>query len=155
MEVSKITKIAKVLNIVEIVVTVVMFVLFRALNSAGSNVTTQAELDSLLGIQSVALFVLGAVSVVVIALTVFLMVKNAGRVKGLGCLLAAGIITLAFAITGIMFGIIIWVLSGLSLKSLKQKNAEEDFKAQLNLENSMENNDTVNAQESEAEKIYE
>lgn len=155
METSKITKIAKVLNIVEIVVTVVMFIMFNALNTVAKSATTQEEFDKVVNIQTIALFILGAISVVVIALTAFLMAKNQKRVKGLGCLLASGIITLLFSITGLMLGIIVWVLSGISLKSLKQKDAEEDFKAQLNLEANVAEDNAADTADASADKIYE
>ncbi len=80
------------------------------------------------------LLVTGAVSVVVLIMTVILMTKNQKRVKGLGLLLAASIVTLVFAILGVTLGIIVWVLCGASLTKLKQKVAEDDFEAQLQTE---------------------
>ena len=72
-------------------------------------------------------------------MTIILMVKNQKRVKGLGLLLASGIITLIFAILGVTLGLIIWILSGASLSALKQKNAEDDFEARLQKQNQTPN----------------
>lgn len=134
METNTIIKRAKILNYVEIVLTVMMYILFKISNIVVSSATSQEEIDSLLGVESFFLLVGAVVSVVVIAFTAFLMSKNHNRVKGLGLLLAAGIVTFVFSISGFMLGIVIWVLCGLSLSKLKQKKAESQFEAQLQSE---------------------
>lgn len=130
METNTIIKRAKLLNYVEIALTVILFVLFKILNTAASNASLE-QLDSLIGIQRICLIVSGIISIVVIICTAVLMSKNQKRVKGLGLLLAAGIVTLVFSILGLMFGLVIWILCGISLNKLKQKKAEDQFESQL------------------------
>lgn len=130
METNTIIKRAKLLNYVEIALTVILFVLFKILNTAASNASLE-QLDSLIGIQRICLIVSGIISIVVIICTAVLMSKNQKRVKGLGLLLAAGIVTLVFSILGLMIGLVIWILCGISLNKLKQKKAEDQFESQL------------------------
>lgn len=138
METNTIIKRAKLLNYVEIALTVILFVLFKILNTAASNASLE-QLDSLIGIQRICLIVSGIISIVVIICTAVLMSKNQKRVKGLGLLLAAGIITLVFSILGLMIGLVIWILCGISLNKLKQKKAEDQFEAQLQNEMNVSN----------------
>lgn len=138
METNTIIKRAKILNYVEIALTVILFVLFKILNTAASNASLE-QLDSLIGIQRICLIVSGIISIVVIICTAVLMSKNQKRVKGLGLLLAAGIVTLVFSILGLMIGLVIWILCGISLNKLKQKKAEDQFEAQLQNEMNVSN----------------
>ncbi|MGN0246579.1 MAG: hypothetical protein ACI4DK_11555 [Lachnospiraceae bacterium] len=138
METNTIIKRAKLLNYVEIALTVILFVLFKILNTAASNASLE-QLDSLIGIQRICLIVSAVISVVVIVCTAILMSKNQKRVKGLGLLLAAGIVTLIFSLIGAMIGLVIWILCGLSLNKLKQKKAEDQFESQLQNEMNVSN----------------
>lgn len=138
METNTIIKRAKILNYVEIALTVILFVLFKILNTAASNASLE-QLDSLIGFQRICLIVSGIISIVVIICTAVLMSKNQKRVKGLGLLLAAGIVTLVFSILGLMIGLVIWILCGISLNKLKQKKAEDQFEAQLQNEMNVSN----------------
>ena len=131
METSKIIKQAKILNWFEIGITIAMYMLFRILNGAAENATTQDALNRLAMIQSIGLLVVGVCAVVVIVLTAILMKKNQKRVKGLGFLLAASICTLVFSIIGMMLGLVVWILCGISIQKLSQKKAEDNFEAQL------------------------
>ena len=131
METSKIIKQAKILNWFEIGITIVLYILFRILNSAAKNATTQDALNRLTAIQSIGLLVVGACAVVVIVLTAILMKKNQKKVQGLGFLLAASICTLVFSIIGMMLGLVVWILCGISIQKLSQKKAEDNFEAQL------------------------
>lgn len=131
METNKIIKNAKILNWITIIVTFVMYIVYRAISTSAKSITTQEQLDRLLKVESTGRLIMGAAAVVVIICTIMLMAKNNKKVKGLGLLLASGIVTLAFAVLGMMAGIIVWILCGASLNKLKQKDAEEDFEAKL------------------------
>ena len=135
METKDIIKRAKVLNWIEIIITLALYVSFRIMGTMAKSATTQLEVNNIIEVQQIILIVVGVISAVVIIMTIILMVKNQKRVKGLGLLLASGIITLIFAVFDGVFGLIIWILSGASLSALKQKNAEDDFEARLQKQN--------------------
>ena len=135
METKDIIKRAKVLNWIEIIITLALYVSFRIMGTMAKSATTQLQINNIIEVQQIILIVVGVISAVVIIMTIILMVKNQKRVKGLGLLLASGIITLIFAILGVTLGLIIWILSGASLSALKQKNAEDDFEARLQKQN--------------------
>ena len=139
METKDIIKRAKALNWIEIIITFIMYISFRIMGTLEKNAATQIESNNLLEAEMIILLVVGVISVIVIVMTIILMVKNQKRVKGLGLLLASGIITLIFAILGVTLGLIIWILSGASLSALKQKNAEDDFEARLQKQNQTPN----------------
>ncbi len=139
METKDIIKRAKVLNWIEIIITLALYVSFRIMGTMAKSATTQLQINNIIEVQQIILIVVGVISAVVIIMTIILMVKNQKRVKGLGLLLASGIITLIFAILGVTLGLIIWILSGASLSALKQKNAEDDFEARLQKQNQTPN----------------
>ena len=139
METKDIIKRAKVLNWIEIIITLALYVSFRIMGTMAKSATTQLQINNISEVQQIILIVVGVISAVVIIMTIILMVKNQKRVKGLGLLLASGIITLIFAILGVTLGLIIWILSGASLSALKQKNAEDDFEARLQKQNQTPN----------------
>ena len=157
METTKIIKTAKALNWVEIAITLIMFAMFKILNGAASTVKTLEGFNQIVAIEKAGLWVMGIASVVVIVMTAILFKKSEGRVKGLGCLLAAGITTLIFSILGLTLGIIIWILCGISLKTLKQKDAEDTFEAKLQVEitSDDETTDSAEAVVSEAAAVSE
>lgn len=134
MDIQEITKQAKFLNIVEIAMTIIIYVIFRILNSSARSITTDEALAPLIIFQSICCFLMGLVSVVVIIRTCILMKKNQKRVKGLGLLLAAGILTLGFSIIQVSIGLIIWILCAASMKQLKQSVAETEFASNLSTE---------------------
>ena len=138
-ETKDIIKRAKVLNWIEIIITLALYVSFRIMGTMAKSATTQLQINNIIEVQQIILIVVGVISAVVIIMTIILMVKNQKRVKGLGLLLASGIITLIFAILGVTLGLIIWILSGASLSALKQKNAEDDFEARLQKQNQTPN----------------
>ena len=139
METKDIIKRAKALNWIEIIITLALYVSFRIMGTMAKSATTQLQINNIIEVQQIILIVVGVISAVVIIMTIILMVKNQKRVKGLGLLLASGIITLIFAILGVTLGLIIWILSGASLSALKQKNAEDDFEARLQKQNQTPN----------------
>ena len=139
METKDIIKRAKVLNWIEIIITLALYVSFRIMGTMAKSATTQLQINNIIEVQQIILIVVGVISAVVIIMTIILMVKNQKRVKGLGLLLASGLITLIFAILGVTLGLIIWILSGASLSALKQKNAEDDFEARLQKQNQTPN----------------
>ena len=139
METKDIIKRAKVLNWIEIIITFIMYITFQITKRLKDMAPTQIESNNLLEAEMIIRLVLCVISVIVIVMTIILMVKNQKRVKGLGLLLASGIITLIFAILGVTLGLIIWILSGASLSALKQKNAEDDFEARLQKQNQTPN----------------
>lgn len=136
MNFEKEIKLAKVLNIVEIVITLALFIWFRAVSGAIDN---SGQLAGGVYVAHMSILALVVVtSIVVIVLTAILMSKTKKHVKGLGLLLASGIATLIFAISGVMIGLVIWIFSGLSLSKLNQKIAEDNFESQLSEELSAE-----------------
>lgn len=151
METSKIIKNAKMLNIIEIVVTIAYYVALQIenkiwvpqiMNMKQSEQVAAAE--KLIAFEGAIRIALGVVSVGVIIFTIILIANNAKKVKGLGLLLASGIVTLAFAVIGAMIGLIIWCLSGASLTQLKKQNAADDFEAKIQNEMNMMQNTSVN-----------
>ena len=135
METKDIIKRAKALNWIEIIITFIMYISFRIMGTLEKNAPTQIESNNILEAEMMIRLVLCVISVIVIVMTIILMVKNQKRVKGLGLLLASGIITLIFAVFDGVFGLIIWILTGSSLSALKQKDAEDDFEARLQKQN--------------------
>lgn len=138
MDTNQIIKRAKFLNYLEIGVTLTAFFVLRALQSAAKKGIT----PTILTINYAVLIIMGIVSVFVIVMSAILMKNNQKRVKGLGLILASGIVTLIFSILGIMIGLIVWILSGVSLTKLNQTGAENDFEARL-----QEESNTVEIQE--------
>lgn len=116
------------LNIIEIAATIVLFITY-----AFSNIFTLAENGSF-AFYLFTLFVMGAVlivSVVTIIMTVIMMKKSEEKIKGLTLLLFSAIVTAIFAISGYMAGIIVFVLSGYSLRQLKENKSKADFREQV------------------------
>ena len=63
-------------------------------------------------------------AIVIIIFTAMLMKENDGRIKGLGLLLAASIVSLVFSALGFMLGIVIWILCGISISQLQKSYNE-------------------------------
>ena len=70
------------------------------------------------------------VAIVIIIFTAMLMKENDGKIKGLGLLLAASIVSLVFSALGFMLGIVIWILCGISISQL-QKSFNEYSTTQM------------------------
>lgn len=147
METGTITKKALVLNYVEIAITIVYYLLVKVTNTAFQSTSSAATATGLATAVTLCQIIIAIASVVVIVMTIILMKKSEKKVKGLGFLLTAGIITLIFAISGYILGIVIWIFCGLSIKGIKQKDAEDSFEAKLDIEISADNDEIPVAEE--------
>ena len=73
----------------------------------------------------------GVVAAIVCIIYAAILIKNnEGRLKGLGLLLASSIVSLIFSALGFMLGLVIWILSGISMSQL-QKSLREHLDTQL------------------------
>lgn len=127
MEAETLQKLGKAGNVVLIIVNLVMFIAYQILNAQAK--TAVANLDvvkfnQLLNTQNGIRVAVGIIAGLVLILTIICMVMNQGRLKGWGLLLPAAIVTIAFVAIGLMIGIIIWVLCGISISMLDKSYRE-------------------------------
>lgn len=152
MDQKKIISLARILNIAAIIDSVVLYFVFRYVNTAANNLKNaktlkelQEQTNKLMGIQNNTIRIVGLVGVIVIAATVFLILKNkeqnAVDPKALYFLLVGGVANVAFAAMKAMLGIIVWAVCAASLSMLKQKQAEASF--ENDLVNQMKNDDNM------------
>ncbi len=152
MDQKKIISLARILNIAAIIDSVVLYFVFRYVNTAAKNLNNaktlkelQEQTNKLMGIQNNTVRIVGLVGVIIIAATVFLILKNkeqnAVEPKALYLLLVGGVANVAFAAMKAMLGIIVWAVCAASLSMLKQKQAEASF--ENDLVNQMKNDDNM------------
>lgn len=152
MDQKKIISLARILNIAAIIDSVVLYFVFRYVNTAANNLQNaktlkelQEQTNKLMGIQNNTIRIVGLVGVIIIAATVFLILKNkeqnAVEPKALYFLLVGGVANVAFAAMKAMLGIIVWAVCAASLSMLKQKQAEASF--ENDLVNQMKNDDNM------------
>lgn len=125
MEKERIIKRATRLNIIEIAATIVLFITFTI-----SNIFARAQKGSF-AFYLFTIFVMAVVlivSVVTIIMTIIMIKKSEEKIKGLNLLLFSGIVTAIFAISGYMAGIVVFLLSGYSLRQLKENESNADFR---------------------------
>ena len=80
---------------------------------------------TILTVQNVVRGIAGAIAVGCLVYTIILMNHNTDKkIRGFGVLLAACIVTLAFSIIGIMLGVVIWILCGISIRQFDQSFKE-------------------------------
>lgn len=127
MDVKKVVSQGKALNIALIVVTICAFLIFNVTNS----IATEANFQTLVTVQTAVLWVYRLASLICLVLAVLLFAKGKSIAGGLGLLLASAIISMIFAVLGLMLGIVIWILSAISMKKLSQTVAENDFNSKL------------------------
>ena len=116
MEPNEIVERGRLLNIIIIVINILTYLLYTIGRFSETNTVYTLQ---------IVIRVLGVVGAIgVIVFTAILLKQNEGRMKGLGLLLAASIVSLIFSALGFMLGIVIWILCGISM-SMLQKSFKE------------------------------
>lgn len=121
MDRAKVAKNGILLNTVLIVVALVIWGAFFVLNNLGS-----VQITFFIWI---AYMVVAAVLLVLSILTFIQLQKN--NVKGGALLLASAIVMMVFAVLAIVIGLITIILSGLSMRKIKESQQEMEFKEEL------------------------
>ena len=118
MDVNRLYKTGYAANIMLVAVNAFAFIVYRIENTALKNVS---EIPAGIYVLELLLrlLVIG-VGAAALVMCIICMVKNQGRLKGFGLLLPAAIVTIVFGIIGIMLGIAIWILCGVSMTKLKK-----------------------------------
>ena len=118
MELNEIANRGKLINGVIIGINVITFFAYSIGRFADAS-------TGLIMFQSVVRVLGGVIAIAGLVYTAILMNHNDKRLKGFGLLLAACIVTLVFSIIGIMLGIVIWILCGISIRQLDSSFREQ------------------------------
>ena len=122
MDVNEIASKGRLFNIVIILVNVVTYISYFMGRFSDSTAVWVFQTICRVG---------GVVAAIVcIIYAAILMKNNEGRLKGLGLLLASSIVSLIFSALGFMLGLVIWILSGISMSQL-QKSLREHLDTRL------------------------
>ena len=124
MELNQLANRGKLINGLIVFANAITFLVYML----GRRAYSWTDLNAISGLvtaQNVVRVIAGVIGVGGLVYTIILMNHNPERkIKGFGTLLAACIVTIAFAAIGIMFGIVIWILSGISIRLLDQSFKE-------------------------------
>ena len=124
MELNQLANRGKAINVLIVLANAITFLVYMFGRRAYSWTDLNA-ISRLVTAQNVVRVIAGAIGVGGLVYTIILMNHNPERkIKGFGTLLAACIVTVAFAAIGIMLGIVIWILSGISIRQLDQSFKE-------------------------------
>ena len=124
MELNQLANRGKAINVLIVLANAITFLVYMFGRRAYSWTDLNA-ISRLVTAQNVVRVIAGVIGVGGLVYTIILMNHNPERkIKGFGTLLAACIVTVAFAAIGIMFGIVIWILSGISIRQLDQSFKE-------------------------------
>ena len=124
MELNQLANRGKLINGLIVFANAITFIVYMFGRRAYSWTDLNA-ISRLVTAQNVVRVIAGVIGVGGLVYTIILMNHNPERkIKGFGTLLAACIVTVAFAAIGIMFGIVIWILSGISIRQLDQSFKE-------------------------------
>ncbi len=116
MDIKKLNGLGNAGNIILILVNLFAFIFYKAENimvKGMSSIPGWLIVVELL----VRLLVIGA-GVIALVMFIICIIKNQRRLKGFGVGIDSAVVTMIFGIIGIMLGIIIWILSGISLSAL-------------------------------------
>ena len=133
MEAKSLLNLGKGANLALIFANLAMFAYFTIEKVVAGNLAkniysiTQEQINSLekwITGETVIRVIVGVVALAALIICIFCMIKNEGKLKGWGLLLPAAIVSGAFAIFGLMLGMVIWVLCGISISMLTKSYNE-------------------------------
>ena len=129
MEAQSLLKLGRGGNILLIIANAAMFFFFTIERSVVkgwtyADLANYQKVQNLITLENTVRIVVGVAALIALALCIVGMVKNEGKLKGWGLLLPAAIVTGVFAILGLMLGIVIWILCGISLSMLNRSYNE-------------------------------
>ena len=124
MELNQLSNRGKAINVLIVLANAMTFIVYM-IGRRSYSWYDMAAVSRIVTVQNIVRVIAGAIGVGGLVYTIILMNHNPERkIKGFGTLLAACIVTVAFAAIGIMFGIVIWILSGISIRQLDQSFKE-------------------------------
>ena len=124
MELNQLANRGKAINVLIVLANAMTFIVYM-IGRRSYSWYDMAAVSRIVTVQNIVRVIAGAIGVGGLVYTIILMNHNPERkIKGFGTLLAACIVTVAFAAIGIMLGIVIWILSGISIRQLDQSFKE-------------------------------
>ena len=125
MELNQLANRGKLINGLIVFANAITFIVYMIGRRHFSSWYDLDAIQKIITAQNVVRIIAGAIGVGGLVYTIILMGHNPEKkIKGFGTLLAACIVTVAFAAIGIMLGIVIWILSGISIRQLDQSFKE-------------------------------
>lgn len=123
------------LNRILIIDTLVLFLMFKLTEQLlGKNYSSTMTMETatlLLTIQTVVQVASIVVAIVLLVMSIQLKMKFGKQLEGLNLLIISCIILAIMAALGFLLGIVVFVLSGISIRSLSKVKSETDFASKL------------------------